>query len=434
MARKYDIVLYGASGYTGEYIAEELINRDELSKTRIALAGRNRTKLENVRDRVTSKGNVNRERFDIVIASNENIESLAEMAKSARLVINATGPYRFLGEDVVRACVNNGTDYIDISGEPEFLERSVMMFDATAIANGSVVIGGCGWDSIPSDMGVAALCAATEASGQRVGSVEGFLEMFAPAGVNGHLTTYECAVYGMGSAAALPRIRKAIDPGRFPMETPPRRIGAFPFARINGFPGSRYIVGFPGSDMSIVRRSQRAIAQQRGQPRGVGYSMYVFVGFMGMVKLAIGGGLLGVLCKWGWGRKLLLKFPSFFTFGSFTSEGPNADQLARTHGRIVLRAYAPRDEAGNEVSSARGAGQRKDVIASGVVSFPEPGYIATSRIVVAAAASLLLERDTVLHTLERKGGVVTSAEALRETGLWQRLQQRGIGLEISIAE
>ncbi|MGH0114395.1 UNVERIFIED_CONTAM: hypothetical protein FKN15_005877 [Acipenser sinensis] len=157
--RVYQLVIFGASGFTGQFVVEEVArNTAEGPKGTLkwALAGRNRQKLQEVLDQAAEnlgKPELKSE-VDIIIADVGEPDSLASMSKQASIVLNCVGPYRFFGEPVVKACVENGAHCIDISGEPQFLEGMQLNYNSQAAKNGVYVIGSCGFDSIPADMGV----------------------------------------------------------------------------------------------------------------------------------------------------------------------------------------------------------------------------------------------------------------------------------------
>ncbi|XP_064197175.1 saccharopine dehydrogenase-like oxidoreductase isoform X3 [Anguilla rostrata] len=90
----------------------------------------------------------------IILADVGDLASLATMCKQGVVVLNCVGPYRFYGEPVVKACIENGTHYMDICGEPQFLEGMQLKYQSQAAENGVYVIGSCGFDSIPADMGI----------------------------------------------------------------------------------------------------------------------------------------------------------------------------------------------------------------------------------------------------------------------------------------
>lgn len=135
MARRaVDITLFGASGFTGEWIAVALARAalDQSTQPQgsfsFALAGRDHAKLQAVLKRINREEPAfNTANVPLVIADVKDDSSLVAMAGGCRVVINSTGPFRFLGEPVVRACVSAGTDYVDITGEPEFVRRGVCL-------------------------------------------------------------------------------------------------------------------------------------------------------------------------------------------------------------------------------------------------------------------------------------------------------------------
>jgi short subunit dehydrogenase-like uncharacterized protein len=156
MARRpHDIVVFGASGFTGEWIAVALARAAaDSGGFTFAIAGRDRTKLASVVQRISREvPGFDASALPVVIADVRDAASLAAMTSAARVVISAAGPFRFLGEPVVQACIASGTDYCDITGEPEFMERIELKYDAAAKAAGIVIVSSCGFDSVPSDVG-----------------------------------------------------------------------------------------------------------------------------------------------------------------------------------------------------------------------------------------------------------------------------------------
>ena len=144
--REYDIVLFGATGFTGALTAEYLAaNAPE--GTRWALAGRNRNKLEAARERDAC-------RRPLLHADVEDPASLRELAESSKVVITTVGPYITYGEPLVAACAAAGTGYLDLTGEPEFVDRMYVRHHADAERSGARLIHSCGFDSIPHDLGV----------------------------------------------------------------------------------------------------------------------------------------------------------------------------------------------------------------------------------------------------------------------------------------
>ncbi|KMS88167.1 saccharopine dehydrogenase, partial [Streptomyces regensis] len=150
--REYDIVVFGATGFTGGLTAEYLAAHVP-EGCRWALAGRNTTKLEAVRERLAAIEPSCAD-LPLVQADVTDPASLARVAESARVVVTTVGPYLEYGEPLVAACAEAGTDYVDLTGEPEFVDRMYLAHHETARRTGARIVHACGFDSIPYDLGV----------------------------------------------------------------------------------------------------------------------------------------------------------------------------------------------------------------------------------------------------------------------------------------
>ncbi|MFO1168840.1 MAG: saccharopine dehydrogenase NADP-binding domain-containing protein [Rhodoblastus sp.] len=146
--REFDIVVYGASGFTGRLVAEYLAGRKDAT-TRWAMAGRDTAKLAAVRDEIGAPKDI-----PLIAADASNPQSLRDMAKRARVVLTTVGPYQLYGAEMVAACVAEGTDYADLCGEPAWMRQMIDAHDAQARKTGARIVFSCGFDSIPFDLGV----------------------------------------------------------------------------------------------------------------------------------------------------------------------------------------------------------------------------------------------------------------------------------------
>jgi short subunit dehydrogenase-like uncharacterized protein len=149
--REHDIVVLGATGFTGELTAAYLAEHAP-EGLRWALAGRNQGKLEVVRDRLAKIDPALKE-LPLLHADSSDDESLRAVAGSTRVVITTVGPYLEHGEPLVAACATAGTDYVDLTGEPEFVDRMYLEHQDEAVASGARIVHACGFDSIPHDLG-----------------------------------------------------------------------------------------------------------------------------------------------------------------------------------------------------------------------------------------------------------------------------------------
>ncbi|MEV0171594.1 saccharopine dehydrogenase NADP-binding domain-containing protein [Streptomyces sp. NPDC050803] len=146
--RPYDIVLFGATGFAGTLTAEYLAEHAP-EGLRWAIAARSEEKLERLRERLPGG-----ERVGVLVADVSDPASLRELAQHARVVATTVGPYLTYGEELVAACADSGTDYIDLSGEPEFVDLMYVRHDARARETGARLVHACGFDSVPHDLGV----------------------------------------------------------------------------------------------------------------------------------------------------------------------------------------------------------------------------------------------------------------------------------------
>lgn len=150
--RKYGIVLYGATSFVGQlvavYLQKFLAEDDSSNEVSWAIAGRNQQKLEQVKKQVGNS------ELPLIIADSEDADSLNEMAAQAQVIISTVGPYLKYGEPLIKACAENGTDYVDLTGEALFIKDMLDKYQQTAKDSGARIVNSCGFDSLPSDLGV----------------------------------------------------------------------------------------------------------------------------------------------------------------------------------------------------------------------------------------------------------------------------------------
>ncbi|MEV6315488.1 saccharopine dehydrogenase NADP-binding domain-containing protein [Streptomyces sp. NPDC051776] len=150
--RTYDIVLFGATGFTGGLTAAYLA-RNAPDDCRWALAGRSTAKLERIREHL-ARNDPRWASLPLLTADAGDPGSLRRITADARVVATTVGPYTHYGEGLVAACAESGTDYVDLCGEPEFVDRMYLRYDARARETGARLVHACGFDSVPHDLGV----------------------------------------------------------------------------------------------------------------------------------------------------------------------------------------------------------------------------------------------------------------------------------------
>ncbi|WP_315763749.1 saccharopine dehydrogenase family protein [Sphingomonas sp. Y38-1Y] len=147
MDREFDVIVYGATGYTGKLVAEYLAKREPAP--RWAMAGRSLTKLEAARSEVGAPADL-----PLIAADAEDPAALKAMCARTKVVLTTVGPYQLYGEPLVAACASTGTSYVDLCGEPAWMRAMIDRYDADAKASGARIVFSCGFDSIPFDLGV----------------------------------------------------------------------------------------------------------------------------------------------------------------------------------------------------------------------------------------------------------------------------------------
>jgi len=150
--REFDVVVWGATGFTGQLVVEYLVNTYGVDgQLRWAIAGRSRSKLEKVRKQCLGSGQC--DQLPLIIADSDDPDSLATMVARTRVLCSTVGPYAKYGTPVVAACAAAGTDYCDLTGELHWMAKVIPAYQEAAQASGARIVHTCGFDSIPFDMG-----------------------------------------------------------------------------------------------------------------------------------------------------------------------------------------------------------------------------------------------------------------------------------------
>ena len=148
--REFDVVIFGASGYTGKLVAEYMHDQyGNDHSIKYAIAGRNIEKLLEVKKDLRLN-----EDISILEVDSSNLDSLDKMTRSARCILTTVGPYQLYGSKLVESCARNGTDYVDLTGEPGWMYEMINAHKETAQKSGARIVFSCGFDSIPFDLGV----------------------------------------------------------------------------------------------------------------------------------------------------------------------------------------------------------------------------------------------------------------------------------------
>jgi short subunit dehydrogenase-like uncharacterized protein len=382
--RQYDVVVFGATGFTGALTAEYLAAHAP-SETRWALAGRNPAKLSAVRARL---GEACAE-VPVLHADVQDPASLRSVAEATKVVITTVGPYIRYGEPVVAACAAAGTDYVDLTGEPEFVDRMWFGYHEQAERSGARIVHSCGFDSIPYDLGVQFTVEHLPESVPI--SIDGFIRM------KGSFSggTYQSAIEILSTLRSSAKL--AGERRRLEGEPAGRRVrGVSGKPHADEFAGG-WVAPFPTIDPVTVLRSARALGRYGPDFR---YSHYIVVGPLPMlVGLGAATGVVAALAQLPPARDALLKLKS-------AGEGPSEDQRAKSWFSVRFRA---------------GAGDGTQIRTE--VRGGDPGYGETSKML--AESALCLAHDDLPDT----AGQVTPAVAMG-AALRRRLDAAGIEFKV----
>lgn len=382
--RAHDVVLLGATGFTGGLTAEYLAaNAPE--GTRWAIAGRNREKLEAARERLASRPGV--QAPELIEADSTDPASLQRLAESTSVVATTVGPYIHYGDALVAACAEAGTDYVDLTGEPEFADRCYVRHHARALETGARLVHCCGFDSIPHDLGV--LYTVERLPDDVPLKVEGFVR----AGGTFSGGTYQTAL------TALSRLRQNAEAARERKRLEPRD-GSRRARAVRGRPHhdgemDAWVLPIPTIDPQIVVRSARALDSYGPD---FSYSHYAAVKRLPVALGAVGGfGALFALAQIPPAR-------SFLEGRKLAGDGPSPEQ--RERGWFAVRFVG---EGGEQrvVCEVRGG---------------DPGYGDTAKML--SEAALCLAQDDLPET----AGQVTTAQAMGHA-LTARLARTGMEFE-----
>ncbi|CAL1548698.1 unnamed protein product [Lymnaea stagnalis] len=409
--QKYDIVLFGASGFTGQYTVDEVARVAEEESLTWAIAGRSMEKLQKALSEASSRTGKNLDETPIIIADVSSTSSLEEMAKQAKVVLNCVGPYRFYGEPVVKACIENGAHHLDISGEPQFLEKMQLLYNAKAQEKNVFVIGTVGFDSIPAEMGLE--YTRQQFTDGELTNIESYFESKSgPDGAAINTGTFESAVYGLAHWNELKSLRKALYPDPMPkyQYKVPKRSALFYSDELK-----KWCLPFLGSDKSVVYRTVRDFLSTKRLEKPIEFLPYMcFPSLLSAIGLIIFGIIFYILSRCSFGRSFMLKYPHIVSFGFFKKGGPTRKQIEGCSFSMTFIGY------GFSKSEKDRTKPDKKIVTKLVG--PEPGYVTTPICMVQSAVTVLKETSKMFH----KGGVLTPGAAFQGTGLINRLQEHGL--------
>ena len=407
--RPYAVVLYGATSFVGQitahYLTEFLSNAKDKNGANVtwAIAGRDEEKLNELQSKLASK-------VDIIIANSDDAASLDKMTKQTQVIISTVGPYLKYGEPLIKSCAENGTDYVDLTGEAIFIKDMMDKYQDTAKQSGARIVNSCGFDSIPSDLGVyftqqqaeekfGSTCdvihmrVKAAKGGLSGGTIASMATIFEEVGQDKSRRKQVANPYLLNDDKDAPNVRQAnVSKPEYDDEHK-RWLAPFVMASIN---------------TRIVHRSNQLLGYEYGRDFKYDEAMWMKDGLKGKLSsYAMSAGLLG--------------------FATAMMITPSRELLSK-HVLPKSGSGPSKEEQENGYFDIRLFGQTadKDSINTKVTGDKDPGYGSTSRML--AQAALCLAQD--ISKEEVGGGFWTPASAMGDSLLTRLEAHAGLSFEV----
>ena len=390
MDRKYEIIVYGATGFTGQICCKYL--RDNYKDLVWAMAGRNEEKLAQV------KSDFNLE-CDVIVADGGDLESLKSLASQSKVVLSTAGPFARYGSLLVQACVENGTHYTDITGENHWVKGLIDKHHEEAASKGTRIIPSCGYDSIPSDIGA---YFTVSQFNKPVSRVDVYQE--ALGGASGGTTETMFTMDGLNKDMRDPFVLNPEE--TVSAEQREKSKDGFSIKQVEGIDGWTGMGLMAMANTRVVRRSA-ALMEQNQKPYGNNFTFgeHGLFSTKRMARLASYGLLMAFL---------VISTPIKHLVRPFLpkpGEGPSQEQ--QDNGWFRSTFVAESEDGERKICTMYGSG--------------DPGYKSTAKLVCESA--LALARSDDLPGGNEYGGVLTSAVGLGEV-LIDRLKNAEIDFKV----
>ena len=386
MEKEFDIIILGATGFTGGLVAAYFANKVDNRKVKWAIAGRNLDKLEAVKGKLEAI-NPDCSLVGLIVADTADNISLRKMASKGKILISTVGPFIHYGLPVVEACINEGTHYLDITGEPAFVTKILKDYDALAKEKGVLVINCCGFDSIPADLG--AFYTAKQFNREENVNIKGYV--FSNATFSGGTWASAINAFAQG--------KKGME--RSGAKTEKSKKEGFNILKLVQYIPEikKYALPMPVIDPWMVGRTAKTRKDIFGN--GFVYNQFISLPDLKSVIGLLGGlGIIVLGAQFKPTRDLLLNYRK-------SGEGPDKEKRDKSFFKLTFI----------------GKSSSKTIITT--VSGGDPGYTETSKMLSESALTLFANYDK----LAVQSGVTTPAAALGDF-LVDVLIDNGIKFEI----
>ncbi|MBP6495326.1 MAG: saccharopine dehydrogenase NADP-binding domain-containing protein [Psychrobacter sp.] len=407
--RDYAVVLYGATSFVGQitahYLAEFLsTNKDKGGNTVTwAIAGRDEEKLNELQSKLASK-------VDIIIANSDDAASLDTMTEQTQVIISTVGPYLKYGEPLIKSCVSNGTDYVDLTGEAIFIKDMMDKYQEAAKQSGARIVNSCGFDSIPSDLGVyftqkqaeAKFDSACDVIHMRVKAAKGGLSggtiasmatVFEEVGQDKSRRKQVANPYLLNDDKNAPNVRQSnVSKPEYDSEHK-RWLAPFVMASIN---------------TRIIHRSNQLLGYEYGRDFRYDEAMWMKDGIKGkLTSYALSAGLLGFATA-----MMITPSRELLSKHVLPKSGSGPSEEEQENGYFDIRLF--------------GKTANQETIITKVTGDKDPGYGSTSRML--SQAALCLAQDISKEAVG--GGFWTPASAMGDKLLARLEEHAGLSFDV----
>ena len=407
--RDYAVVLYGATSFVGQitahYLAEFLsTNKDKGGNTVTwAIAGRDEEKLNELQSKLASK-------VDIIIANSDDAASLDTMTEQTQVIISTVGPYLKCGEPLIKSCASNGTDYVDLTGEAIFIKDMMDKYQEAAKQSGARIVNSCGFDSIPSDLGVyftqkqaeAKFDSACDVIHMRVKAAKGGLSggtiasmatIFEEVGKDKSRRKQVANPYLLNDDKNAPNVRQSnVSKPEYDSEHK-RWLAPFVMASIN---------------TRIIHRSNQLLGYEYGRDFRYDEAMWMKDGIKGkLTSYALSAGLLGFATA-----MMITPSRELLSKHVLPKSGSGPSEEEQENGYFDIRLF--------------GKTANQETIITKVTGDKDPGYGSTSRML--SQAALCLAQDISKEAVG--GGFWTPASAMGDKLLARLEEHAGLSFDV----
>ncbi|XP_025191825.1 saccharopine dehydrogenase-like oxidoreductase [Melanaphis sacchari] len=419
--RKYDIIIFGASGYTGKFVVLEMGRLSQIYNLTWAVAGRNTANLRNVLNRLYQDGYEDK-KIDVIYANVYDFESVMRMVQKTSVVINCTSPYYIYGEVVVKSCVLTSTHYVDVTSEPLFMEKMAFKYNKKAEENNSIIVNALGMDGVPADLGIEFLYKHFDGKLKNVDMyMKIYLRSFVFVSGFFHQSVWISALLHLASKTQRLFYRDLLDDLMGITRTQPNVSKILHYQQMSMLSDTKYwCLAYPEPDQSVVARSIHHAKTVENLPYNFSARRYMVInGLIPALNVLFIFFFLSFLVIFEPIRILLMRFSYFFTGGLVSKAGPGeklSKNLSMTfsligYGTTSVKFPTTDDKEGTTQKNITAT--RKTIVQ---IEAENPGYGFTSKAVILGAITILKDQMNI-----PKGGVLTPAAAFRNTQFINRL-------------